>query len=199
MAINYDNPVQNLPDAYKKGEDSNNYKLLRINSDTDELLRTAVQNVFDVLNLNNAKGKALDEIYGSRLNLLRGNLSDEQYTIRLRAKIMQNMADGSFDKVVEALAYVLQCDKSSIHIVESETPNRVIIKDIHLTVLENAGFEPEEIIDLLNSLLAVNVKVETFAFTGTFEFGEDEYEYDETKGFADDDGTIGGYLGLYGG
>ena len=38
MAINYDNPVQNLPDAYKKGEDSNNYKLLRINSDTDELL-----------------------------------------------------------------------------------------------------------------------------------------------------------------
>ena len=45
----------------------------------------------------------------------------------------------------------------------------------------------------------MNVKVETFAFTGTFEFGEDEYEYDETKGFADDDGTIGGYLGLYGG
>ena len=32
--INYDNPIDNLPDAYNKSADSNNSKILNINKNT---------------------------------------------------------------------------------------------------------------------------------------------------------------------
>lgn len=197
MNVNYDEPVRNLPDAYDKSIDSNNYKLLQINKTTTDVISKAARKVFDVLNLNNASGKALDEIWGGRLHLLRGKLSDEQYVIRLRAKMMQNIANGSYPDLVEALAYALQCDKSSIHIVESNTPNKVIIKDIPLSAIFDAKFTVDDVVSMINTMLAVGVSIETQSFTGTFEYGEiSDTEYTKTSGYADLDGTIGGYYGL---
>ena len=133
------------------------------------------------------------------MNLERGSLTDEQYKIRLRTKMMQNIANGSFPDLIEALAYALQCEKSDIHIVESDEPNKVIVKNIPLALLLQADFTTDQVLALINSLLSVNVSVGEYGFTGTFEFGFTENEYDEEKGFADISQTIGGYLGLYGG
>lgn len=199
MNVNYDDPIKNLPDSYDKSADSNNYKLLQINKITNGFLQKASKNIFDVLNLNNASGKILDDVWGGKVNLKRGKLNDEQYVIRLRTKMMQNIANGSFPDLIEALAYTLQCEKSAIHLIESNTPNRVIIKDIPLDVVFSAGFSIEQVVRLVQSLLPVNVTVQEYAFTGTFELADNDTTYDENKGFADDKGTIGGYLGLMGG
>ncbi len=199
MMINYDNPIDNLPDAYDKSADSNNSKILKLNKSTTDIMDRVIDSIFGVLNLNNASGRALDDIWSGRLNLERGSLTDEQYKIRLRTKMMQNIANGSFPDLIEALAYALQCEKSDIHIVESDIPNKVIVKEIPLALLLQADFTTDQVLTLINSLLAVNVTVSEYGFTGTFEFGETENEYDEEKGFADMSQTIGGYLGVYGG
>ena len=199
MMINYDNPIDNLPDAYDKSADSNNSKILKLNKSTTDITDRVIDSIFGALNLNNASGRALDDIWSGRLNLERGSLTDEQYKIRLRTKMMQNIANGSFPDLIEALAYALQCEKSDIHIVESDIPNKVIVKDIPLKLLLQADFTTDQVLALINSLLAVNVTVSEYGFTGTFEFGETENEYDEEKGFADMSQNIGGYLGVYGG
>lgn len=197
--INYDDPIYNLPDSYDKRAESNNSKILRLNKSTTDIIDNATDSVFGALNLNNASGRALDDIWSGRLNLERGSLTDEQYKIRLRTKMMQNIANGSFPDLIEALAYALQCEKSDIHIVESDEPNKVIVKNIPLALLLHADFTTDQVLALINSLLSVNVSVGEYGFTGTFEFGFTENEYDEEKGFADISQTIGGYLGLYGG
>lgn len=197
--INYDDPIYNLPDSYDKRAESNNSKILRLNKSTTDIIDNATDSVFGALNLNKASGRALDDIWSGRLNLERGSLTDEQYKIRLRTKMMQNIANGSFPDLIEALAYALQCEKSDIHIVESDEPNKVIVKDIPLALLLQADFTTDQVLALINSLLSVNVTVGEYGFTGTFEFGFTENEYDEEKGFADISQTIGGYLGLYGG
>lgn len=51
------------------------------------------------------------------------------------------------------------------------------------------------ITDMLEKVLPLNLNYD-MGFNGTFEFGETEDSYDETKGFADAAGSIGGYLGL---
>ena len=112
MMINYDNPIDNLPDAYDKSADSNNSKILKLNKSTTDIMDRVIDSIFGVLNLNNASGRALDDIWSGRLNLERGSLTDEQYKIRLRTKMMQNIANGSFPDLIEALAYALQCEKS---------------------------------------------------------------------------------------
>lgn len=197
--INYENPIDNLPDSYDKSADSNNSKILRLNKSTTDIMDKVIDSIFGALNLNNTSGRALDDIWSGRLNLERGSLTDEQYKIRLRTKMMQNIANGSFLDLIEALAYALQCEKSDIHIVESDEPNKIIVKNIPLALLLQADFTIDQILALINSLLAVNVTVGEYEFTGTFEFGENENEYDEEKGFANMSQTIGGYLGLYGG
>ena len=196
MNINYDDPIKNLPDAFKKDTGSNNYKLLQINKNTTDILKSASADLFNALNINNAKGKVLDAIYGGRVHLQRGTLNDKQYIIRLRAKMMQNIVNGSFPDLVESLAYALQCDKSVIHIVESSTPNKVNIKDIPLGTVLSAGFTTTDIIARVEDMLPLGVKIEKYGFTGTFEFSDIDNEYDPDKGFADVEGNIGGYLGL---
>lgn len=195
--INYDNPIDNLPDAYNKSADSNNSKILNINKNTTGAIERISKKIFDALNLNNASGKILDDIWGGRINLKRGSLNDGQYIIHLRTKMMQNIADGSFPDLIEALAYALQCEKSAIHLAESETPNRVIIKDIPLDAVIQAGFSITEVVTMIESMLPVGVRIEQQHFTGTFEYSEiTDTAYAETAGYADLDGTIGGYYGL---
>ena len=200
MRINYDEPIENFPDAYEKSKDSNNYKLLQINAEIAGSLHNDLMHIFASTDINNASGKVLDHLYGGRLNLKRGGtVSDFQYKVLLTGKIMQNTTDGTHPKLLEALSYILQCDKSDIHIIGSKTSNSIIIKDIPLKVLTQAEFTPEQTIEMINKMLPVNVTIDEYGFTGTFEFGSGEREYNIGKGFSDGSDAVGGYLGLYGG
>lgn len=164
MKVNYDEPVQNLPDAYDKSVDSNNNKLFLINKNTTDDIKTALSDVFNVLNINNASGRTLDDVWGGRLHLKRGGFDDDMYILRLKFKMMQNIACGYFSDLIEALAFVLKCDTSDIHIVESETKNGVIVKDMPISLLQNAGFTIYQINDLINRLLSVGVEVLEFTY-----------------------------------
>ncbi len=169
MRVNYDDPVKNLPDAFRKDTESNNYKLLQINKITTDIIESGVKNLFGALSLNNAKGKVLDDIYGSRVHLQRGALPDEQYIIRLRAKMMQNIATGAFPDLVGALAYALQCDKSEIHIVESKVPNKVNIKNIPRRIILSAGFTIADVIEMIENMLPMGVSIEAAVFSSTIQ------------------------------
>ena len=196
--VNYDNLIENLPDAFAKDAGSNNYKLLQIKTYTTHKIQSDLRLMSDMLNINNAFGATLDNWYGERVKLKRGTNTDSQYRIKLQAKKMQNINTASLSQIAEALAAILDCKPEDIHIVESKRPYFVEIKDIPLSVIENANFTLEEIIAIVNSLLPINITVITYNFVGTFEFSDVLSEYDENAGFANDEHTIGGYVGLGG-
>ena len=193
--FNYENLVKNLPDAFRKDTDSNNYKLFLLIKKIYDKKYSTSQSVFDILDIDNAKGAVLD-MYGERFNLKRGPSNDMQYLIRLKSKISQSLSDGSRDSIAKALAYVLSSTTDKIQIKSGNTTGSVHLVDIPLHLLLEANFTTEQIIKMIDELLSVGVHVSQAEFSGTFEFGESMSDYDETKGFADLEQTIGGYFGL---
>lgn len=197
MAIfNFDEFAENLPDAFAKDKDSNNYKLLLVEKHIYDAINTMLQSVYNILDIDNATGTTLD-MYGERLNLKRGAATDAQYLIRLKAKIAQNFSDGSRDSIAKALAYVLSTTTDRIKLKCDTEKNTVQVADIPLKTLTDAGFSGDEIMSILNSLLAQGVTTSQTHFSGTFEFSDSTDEYNINAGFADIDGTIGGYFGLF--
>lgn len=193
--FNYEDFVENLPDAFYKKKDGNNYKLMLVEKHIYDRINEMFQSIFDILEIDNAKGSVLD-MYGERLNLKRGTWDDTQYLIQLKSKIAQSMSDGSRNSIAKALAFVLSSTTDRIQLKSREDGNGIEIADIPLGLLYDAKFEEQQIIEIVESLLPQGVHVLQTEFSGTFEFGETETEYDETKGFADLEGTIGGYFGL---
>lgn len=195
MEFNFDNLVLNLPDAYKKTPESNNYKLLLVEKHIYNGIQSMLQTIFDSLDIDNASGAALD-MWGQRQNVPRGASDDVQYRIRIKAAIAQSLCDGSRNSVADALAYMLSTDTSKIKIKDGEQTGLVHLVDIPLTLLVEGGFTTDQVIALIESMLAEGVRLSAYEFSGTFEFSNTDNEYDEDKGFADTSGTIGGYLGL---
>lgn len=194
-AFNYENLSANLPYAFKKDRVSNNYKLLEVEKHIYSKIEEMFKSVYSILDLSNAYGKTLD-MYGERVCLERGNATDEQYRIRIKSKIAQNLCDGSRESIAAALAYILQCNTNRIQIVTGDSTGKVEMIGIPLENLYTAGFNTDEITDLINSLFITNVRLDVVNYLGTFEFSASSDEYDEYKGFADETGTIGGFFGL---
>lgn len=195
MIMNFENLAANLPDAFAKSENSNNYKLLKLGTETTDKIEETLKTMLDMLDIDNASGETLDLWFGKRYVLERGTSTDEQYRIRLTGKMMQNTSDGSHPSLVEALALILQCKKSDIHIIETQNRHGVIIKNIPLKIISDAGFSVEEILDIIQDLLPAGVFIKEYSLSGTFELGEIG-DYNENTGLSDADRTIGGYLGL---
>lgn len=195
MEFNFDNLVLNLPDAYKKTPESNNHKLLLVEKHIYNGIRSMLQTIFDSLDIDNASGAALD-MWGQRQNVPRGSSDDTQYRIRIKANIAQSLCDGSRNSVADALAYMLSTDTSKIKIKDGEQTGLVHLIDIPLTLLVDGGFTTDQIIAMIEAMLAEGVHLSYYEFSGTFEFSGTDDDYDESKGFADVEGSIGGYFGL---
>lgn len=214
MAIfNFDEFAKNLPDAFRKDKESNNYKLLQVEKHIYNLIDAMLQSIYNILDIDNATGAVLDA-YGERLNVKRttdehlrallesGEITEEeykkradaQYLIRLKSAISQSMSDGSRDSVAKALAYVLSSTPDRIKLVEEEN-NSVRLVDLPMSVLFDAGFTSDQIVKMVEDMLPEGVTV-VAEFTGTFEFADTYGEIDENSGFADLEGTVGGYFGL---
>lgn len=189
-------PVKNLPDAFLKTPDSNNNKLLSIDRGIINTISSNLQTIFEISDIDSATGKSLDMI-GEELRVKRGKSSDEQYRLRIKGKIAQNLSDGTREKIAEVLSSVLQCKTSDIQIVSGETTGGAILKGIPLEKVISANFTTEQVNSLINALLPAGVELQSFLYTGTFEFSVSENEYAENAGFSDiEGGTIGGYFGL---
>ena len=193
-----DNHVKNLPDAFCKSTESNNYKLLELERLTVEDYRQTLQELFDVIKLENAHGKVLD-MYGETVGQLRGKATDEQYILMIKAKLMHNLSNGSYPSVLNSLCTTFDCEPKDVYIEESDAPCTVNVIRLPLEAIVKADISPENTTKLIKSLLPVGVNLQSYLYEGTFTFSDDENEYSPNEGFCDTEGgAIGGYLGIAG-
>lgn len=196
-------PVNNLPDYYEKSKSSNNYKLLEIEKVSVDTLDNDIKDLLEMLEIDNAVGKTLD-MYGEMVNQQRGLATDDQYRFMIRSKIMQNLSTGDYGSVLKALYMTFGCDPADISIAQSEQPCVVAVKKVPIEIISKAGLNVRQTVQLIQRLIPVGITIETFNFTGTFEFSasENDMETDgKIKGFTDTEDNItvssatGGYLG----
>ena len=192
--------VERLPDCYRKDQDSNNYKMLELNSLAIDELKEDIKAVKNVLDLNLAAGRSLD-LYGDMLGQRRGLLNDEQYRYMLFARIGRNIVQGDYQSIMNTLVLMFGSQQGDItlddlDLEEEETPCVIKLSKFPISVLMSAGFSSRQAVTMIEMLLPVCVTLSADNFEGTFEFAEIDQEYDESIGFADIAQSIGGYLGL---
>ena len=204
MAIfHYDNLAKNLPDCYKKDESSNNFKILKVEKDANDATRSALNSIDNILNIENATGATLD-MYGERFGQPRGNASDAQYRIMIKAKIVRSFCGGNYKDIIDAICYTFNCGIDDVLIADTGEPRCVTVYKTPLPAIISAGFSINDAEKIISTLLPVGTILESVMFDGTFEFGREEYETGiendpETgdtiyTGFVNADGE-GGYLG----
>lgn len=197
-AFNFDNLAKNLPDAYRKDKDSNNYKFLEIERFANNETRTTLEAILAIYDIDNATGETLD-MYGKRFGQARGKATDAQYITMIKSKIVRALSSGSYKDIVDAICYTFGCDKSEVLLVETDTPMSVRLEQAPLGAVIRAGFSSRQAEQIVKSLLPVTVTLDYTSLDGTFEFSESEAEYDEKAGFAEaENGSVGGYLGWTG-
>lgn len=190
------NLVKNLPDTFKKTSDSNNFKILEIEKVALNDTRASLQEIVNILDIDNAKGKTLD-MYGERVGQARGVADDAKYILMIKAKIMRNLSNGSYTSIVNALCETFSCEPSQVYITDGDEPFTVNVVTLPLEIINKAGLTTSQTLAIIKSMLPIGTVLTSFLFDGTFEFGAGENEYDEEKGFAisESDQSIGGYLG----
>ena len=188
------NYVNNLPDKYAKGTDSNNYKLLVIEKESLIALENDIKEVDDTLDIDKATGETLN-LYGAMLEQPRGIATDSQYRLMLKSKIAQNLSTGSLPSILRCISLMFNCDPSEIILVEGEACE-LKLEGIPLTAIVNADMTASQAVSMIRRLMPTGVSLASFLFEGTLEFGTAESEASTTAGFSDESGEIGGYFGI---
>jgi len=193
--FNRENLVKNLPDAYRKTDDSNNRKILDIEKSAMDKLREAIRAIDESLDLERATGKTLD-LYGEMVGQQRGQATDSQYRMLIKTRIVRNFANGDFNSIVNLLALIFGCDPVEIGLDEPEDkPCTVVLSALPFGALNRMAIDITTACKIVMEVMPAGVHMESLSFTGTFEFGATEFEYDENAGFGNEAQTIGGYLG----
>lgn len=193
--FNREQLVRNLPDAYSKGPESNNARILEIEHSALARLREEINGIYDSLDINNANGKTLD-LYGEMVGQERGAATDEQYRVLIKNRIVRNRVDADYNSIVHALCITFGCEPTDIMLAESPDKCAVTLEGIPFDAINRFNMDTDTAIQIVNALIPVGVYFESINFNGTFEFSGPELVYDADKGFADEAQTIGGYLGL---
>lgn len=189
--FNRENFVKNLPDAYAKGTDSNNYKILETERQAGIKLRETLESVYDIIDIDNATGNTLD-LYGERVGQLRGEATDDQYRIMIKAKLTRNLANGSYQSICDALCASFGCDKSELKF-EEVGGCAVRATAVPVEKINEAGFTAVQAKALMKSMLPVAITLDDIVVGGTFCFAAGEGETDNDAGFTDvEGGTTGG-------
>lgn len=191
MQINY---IKRLPDCYRQDSSGNNYKLLETHRYTKGLLHDDIANIALMHDITKATGAALD-MYGKMFNQSRGALTDNQYRYVILMRISRYLVGGDIPTILAALVAAFQCEYTDIAISDSTTGFVKVLK-LPLNVINTAGFSSAQAAQLIGTLLPVGVGCVIETLQGTFTFSATETEYDEDEGFANDEQTIGGYLGM---
>lgn len=154
--------VSLFTDHFRKDEESNTYKLMQLFSDELQLLEETNNRIIEWRNIDKAEGKVLDLI-GQNVVQPRGTATDEVYRIMLKTKIARNLADGTLNGLITAIAYVLQVDKKEIKVTEMwdllNQPACIAVEAIPLDKINNAGLTANEFEDILRSLVSAGVKL----------------------------------------
>lgn len=193
--------VKQLPDAYTKrlycGEKSNHAKMLELNELMREEYKRNTADILNALDLTTATGKNLD-LLGETVNQKRGGLNDKQYLIMIYMKIARNFSKGDYNSIMRLLVFLLGCKDGDIEMTDIGNA-KVRIKNLTLTTALSAGFNADQILQLIEELLPCGVGIGEATLEGTFQFADgDTEEYDADRGFGNVEQTIGGYFGYFG-
>lgn len=194
--FNRDQLARNLPDAYSKGQESNNAKILEIEKRALDSLRASINAIYESLDINNARGSTLD-LYGEMVGQERGAATDEQYLVLIKNRIVRNCVNSDYNSIVHALCLTFDCEPSDIKLTELDEPCKVALEGLPISQLNACNIDVGTAVQIVNGLIPAGVFMEAVSFSGTFEFSAGtELVYDADKGFGNEDQTIGGYLGL---
>lgn len=164
--------VSLFTDHFRKDEESNTYKLMQLFSDELQLLEETNNRIIEWRNIDKAEGKQLDLI-GQNVVQSRGTATDEVYRIVLKTKVAQNLADGTLNGLIRAIAYVLQVDKKEIQVREMwsilNMPAALAIEAIPIDKITAANLTNDEFEKILQSLVAGGIKLMLMA-SGSKEF-----------------------------
>lgn len=189
--FNRENFAKNLPDAYAKDSKSNNYKILETERLAGVKLRETLKDIYDIMDIDNTTGKTLD-LYGARFGQLRGEATDDQYRIMIKAKLTRNLANGSYKSICNALCASFGCYPWEL-CFEEVGGCTVRATTVPVEKINEAGFTATQAKALIKSMLPVGIALDDIVVGGTFCFAAGEGETDTNAGFTDvEGGTIGG-------
>ncbi|NNV04650.1 hypothetical protein [Brevibacillus sp. MCWH] len=194
--------LSRLTDVYRKDPQSNIGKVIKILTDELDLLKTTFDRIEEWRDVEKAEGAVLDDS-GMNVGQPRGAATDEIYRILLRSKVARNFSDGTIDTIIRVISIAVNADPKEIRIQElyndpnNPEPAAIGLIQIPLRKLNEVGMSPKQFVQIVQKTVAAGVRVANTELSGTFAFAShpSTIENSDTAGFADENGTVGGYLG----
>lgn len=154
--------VRLFTDHFRKDPESNTYKLMQLFSDELELLKETNNRIMDWRDIDKAEGMTLDLI-GKNVLQPRGRLNDAAYRIALKSKIARNLANGTLNGFIQAVAYILQVDTSKVIVREmwreADDAATLALETLPLDVIGKGNLTTSDFIAFLQSLVAAGVRI----------------------------------------
>lgn len=194
----YDKLIDLLTDNYNKRPESNIGKLFKIMADELQLLQDTFTKIEDYRDIDNAVGYALDKT-GSNFKQYRGTATDEIYRALIKSKIQRNLSDGSIDRIIEIVSYLLNIDPSEVVLTQTYNAEPASLQvNVPSDAINNLGLTLYQFGQIVDVIAAGGVRAASL-FEGTFAFSSqyDASETDTNTGLADDAQITGGTLGAY--
>lgn len=191
--------IRKLIDVFTKKQNSNIGKLLLILSEQIDQLKDTFVKIENWRDINQAEGTTLDE-FGRNVGQQRGKVSDELMRVLIKARIARNKSDGTFNKMIEALARSLDTSPSTIKmkaLYDEGEPAAIMIEGIPIEALNRTGLTAAQFGYIAQEVAAAGVRVASIDLSGTFSFSSQNnvMEIDAETGFAPLDQSTGGTLG----
>ncbi|MFS7439819.1 hypothetical protein [Carnobacterium maltaromaticum] len=192
-----------IPDAFAKTKETNFGKLFIILNQQITSLTQTLEKVENWRSIDEARGIVLDKI-GADLEQYRGLADDEIYRLLIKSRIIRAQSSGTFDDIIRAICATVDCQPSDISVIAAtesndlnlnDEPLAVVIERTPLGSLNTIGMNVGTFTKIVEHSVMAGVRVISINLEGTFEFSESYDDYDELKGFANEEATIGGFFG----
>lgn len=109
------NRVTELPDYYKKGKESNNYKILELASRSEMDISQELDEIRAASCIETAAGYALD-MWGQSYGVLRKGESDDLYRARIQTTLLQDRVYTDYTSWRSALLQMIGCSTEDLNI-----------------------------------------------------------------------------------
>jgi hypothetical protein len=171
------NGAYQLPDAYRKDTESNNYKLLQLLHLGELDAKSNYESIMEYRNLENAYGKTLD-YYGEMIGCLRNGATDEQYRFKINGTLGRLFSDGTCNQTISLIADLMGVKPDEISIDESSMT--VSINGLTISALEKSGYSSNEATEIIKEMLPIGIELKSPIYAGTLLVMGDVEQIDDT-------------------
>ena len=197
MAV--DELIKLLSTAFRKDQDSNNYKLLKVIDSEFTNIERIINDIKNAHFVDLAEGKSLDYI-ASLFNVKRKqNESDDHFRARIKLAFSKISDMATINDLKEIIAVTLQTETSRIKIEDRyDLEPALFYLYVYLQDLNNSGLTLDEFKTLIRVIKPAGVSVKTFQL-GTFTYRSVSDTSDPAKGYndlANSNPDAGTYAGL---